>query len=73
MARGPGVVEWLIKDEAKPSAISDTTGPQPSAINHVEHDLPTLSGLKYMSRLIRSSCNAASSLWPFGPGRAGTV
>ena len=31
----------------------------PSAINRVEHDLPTLNGLKYMPRLTsRSSCNA---------------
>ena len=30
----------------------------PRAINHVENDLPILSGLKYMPRLTRSSCNA---------------
>ena len=55
-----GVVEWLIKHEAKPSALSDTR-PQPECHKSrslVEHDLPTLNGLKYMPRLTRSSCNA---------------
>ena len=53
-----GVVEWLIKHEAKPSALSDTR-PQPECHkSHRARDLPILSGLKYMPRLTRSSCNA---------------
>ena len=53
-----GVVEWLIKHSASPRALSDTRDHSLSAINHVEQDLLILSGLKYMPRLNRSSCNA---------------
>ena len=56
-----GVVEWLIKHEAK-RVLYQTRDHSPSAISHVEHDLPILSGLKYMPRLTRSSCNAKPSL-----------
>ena len=30
--------------------LNQTRDYSPSAINHVEHDLPTLSGLKYLPR-----------------------
>ena len=46
----------------------------PSAINHAEHDLPTLSGLKYMPRLTRSKLSLAARPssakgWGFGISR----
>ena len=45
-----GVVEWLIKPRLR-LVLYQPLDHTPRAINHVEHSLPILSGLKYMPLL----------------------